>query len=74
MVNAVKNSAIVVDIQVAAATIAATAASWARTAALNAESIALTVKNALSGPLGWAVLAAAAASAGSGFALAIPNS
>jgi hypothetical protein len=54
----------------ALAAAASTAASWLKVAALKAESIALGVRSALSGPVGWAVLAGAAAAAGAGYALA----
>jgi hypothetical protein len=48
----------------------ATASVWAKTAALKAESIAHGIKNALSGPAGWAILAGATVAAAGVMSLA----
>ncbi len=46
------------------------AATWIATAADKAHAIALAIKNALSGPVGWAILAGAAVAAAVGIGLA----
>lgn len=48
----------------------ATASVWAKTAALKAETIAHGIKNALSGPTGWAILAGATVAAAGVMSLA----
>lgn len=58
------------DMAVVASKTAHTAASWALTAAEHARAIAHAVANALAGPVGWAILAGAAAAATMGLALA----
>ena len=58
---ALQGASAAASVREAAANAAATASSWLKTAALRAEGIAQGIKQALSGPAGWAILAGAAA-------------